>query len=181
MKPKKVELKDSTEITLRPEIDSDLEPTWEMFNSLSYETLTYLPQGFTRERVEGWFKDINYDKALPILGFVETEEGCKMVASATLVFQKEEIYKHKATFGISVHDDYQNKGLGHILTKYMLEIAKTRGLKKVELTVVTHNSRAIHLYEKFGFEKEGLVRLDHWNTALGKYGESYNMGKILTQ
>ena len=47
MKPKKVELKDSTEITLRPEIDSDLEPTWEMFNSLSYETLTYLPQGFT--------------------------------------------------------------------------------------------------------------------------------------
>lgn len=181
MKPKKVELKDGTEITLRPEIDSDLEPTWEMFSSLSDETLSYLPQGFTRERVEGWFKEINYDKALPILGFVDTEEGSRMVASATLVFQEEEIYIHKATFGISVHDDYQNKGLGYILTEYMLEIAESRGLKKVELTVVTHNSRAIHLYEKFGFEKEGLVRLDHWNTTLRQYGESYNMGKILTQ
>ena len=180
MKPKKVDLKDGTEITLRPQIDTDLEPTWDMFSSLSDETLTYLPQGFTRERVEGWFTDIDYDKALPILGFVETEEGCKMVTSAVLVFQKEEIYKHKATFGISVHDNYQNKGLGHILTEYMLEIAKSCGLKKVELTVVTHNTRAIHLYEKFGFEKEGLVRLDHWNLTLRKYGESYNMGIIFT-
>ena len=181
MKPKKVELKDGTRVTLRPEIDSDLEPTWEMFTSLSDETLTFLPQGFTRERVEGWFKDINYDKALPILGFVETEDGSKMVASAALVFQQEEIYKHKATFGISIRDKYQNKGLGQILTEYMLEIAKSCGLKKVELTVVTHNSRAIHLYEKLGFKKEGLIRLDHWNTTLRQYGDCYSMGLILIQ
>ena len=181
MKPKKINLKDGTEVTLRPEIDSDLEPSWEMFSSLSDESLTFLPQGVSRERVEGWFKDIDFDKSLPILGFVETDEGSKMVTSAVLVFQSEEIYKHKATFGISVRDSYQNKGLGHILTEYMLEIAKGLGLKKVELSVVTHNSRAIHLYEKFGFEKEGLVRMDHWNHTLGKYGNSYNMGIILAK
>ncbi|MBT4092291.1 MAG: GNAT family N-acetyltransferase [Deltaproteobacteria bacterium] len=181
MKPKKINLKDGIEVTLRPEIDSDLEPSWEMFSSLSDESLTFLPQGVSRERVEGWFKDIDFDKSLPILGFVETDEGSKMVTSAVLVFQSEEIYKHKATFGISVRDSYQNKGLGHILTEYMLEIAKGLGLKKVELSVVTHNSRAIHLYEKFGFEKEGLVRMDHWNHTLGKYGNSYNMGIILAK
>lgn len=180
MNPKIVNLRDGTEVTLRPEILTDLEPAWRMHSSLSDESLSFLPQGISRERVEEWFKDIDYDKVLPILGFVETEEGSQMIASTVLVYQKEEIYKHKATFGITVHDDYQNNGLGHILTGYMLEIAKSQGLKKVELSVVTHNYRGIHLYEKFGFEKEGLVRMDHWNLKLGKYGDSYNMGLLLT-
>ncbi|MFH1180757.1 MAG: GNAT family N-acetyltransferase [Candidatus Bathyarchaeota archaeon] len=156
MKPKIVELSDGTEVTLRPEVESDLELTWEMFCSFSDATLEYLPIPITRERVEGWFKNIDYSKALPILGFVEAENGTKMITSASLSFQQQEVFKHRATFGISIRDDYQNKGLGKILTQYMLDIAKERGMKKVELTVVTQNERAIHVYEKMGFEKEGL-------------------------
>jgi RimJ/RimL family protein N-acetyltransferase len=179
MKPKQIVLSDGTKVTLRPEIDSDLEPTWEMFSSFSDESMKYLPLGFTRERVEGWFKDIDYTKALPILGFVETENGTKMIASASLVFQKEEIYRHKAGFGISVHDDYQNKGLGNILTQYMLDIAAERGLKKVTLSVVAHNERAIHVYEKMGYIQEGRLRMDFWNPILEKWDDTILMGKIL--
>jgi len=179
MKTKRVVLRDGTEVKLRPEIESDLEPTWEMFSSLSDESLQYLPQLFPRERVEGWFKDIDYTKALPILGFVETENGTKMVASAALVFSKEDIYKHKASFGITVHDDYQNNGLGKILTQYMLDIAAERGLKKVTLGVVAHNERAIHVYEKMGYIQEGRLRMDFWNPILKMWDDTILMGKIL--
>lgn len=179
IKPKKVVLRDGTEVTLRPEVESDLEPTWEMFSSLSDMTLEFLPSGFTRERVEGWFKDIDYEKAIPILGFVETPTGTRMIASASLGFSKEEIYKHAASFGITVHDDYQNRGLGKILTQYMLDIAKERGLVKVRLSVVAHNERAIRLYEEMGYENEGLIKMEHWNPVLGRYCDAYNMGKIL--
>ncbi len=178
MKPKKVVLSDGTMVTLRPEIESDLEPTWEMFNSFSDESLKYLPLGFTRERVEGWFKDIDYNKALPILGFVETEDGSRMIASASLVFNEEEIYRHKGSFGISVHDDYQGKGLGKILTQYILEIAAERGLKKVTLGVVAHNERAIHVYEKMGYVQEGRLKMDFWNPIL-KRDDTILMGKLL--
>ena len=179
MKLKKVVLSDGTEVTLRPEIDSDLEPTWEMFSSLSDESLIYLPLGFTRERVEGWFKDIDYTKALPILGFVETEKGNRMIASASLVFSNEDIYRHKASFGITVHDDYQDKGLGKILTKYMLDIAVERGLKKVTLSVVAYNKRAIHVYEKMGYEQEGSLKMDFWNPVSKTWDDTILMGKIL--
>jgi RimJ/RimL family protein N-acetyltransferase len=179
MKPKKVVLSDGTEVTLRPEVESDLDLTWKMFSSYSDETLEFLPIPFTRERIEGWFENIDYSKALPILGFVETDEGTIMVASASLSFQQNEVFKHRATFGISIRDEYQNKGLGKILTQYMLDIAKERGMKKVELTVVSYNERAIHVYEKIGFEKEGLIRMEYWNQKLGKYGDAYFMGKIL--
>jgi putative acetyltransferase len=102
-----------------------------------------------------------------------------MNTSASLSFQQQDVFKHRATFGISIRDDYQNKGLGKILTQYMLDIAKERGMKKVELTVVTQNERAIHIYEKMGFEKEGLIRLEHWNPILGEYGDVHFMGKLL--
>jgi len=179
MKPKKVVLKDGTEVTLRPEIDSDLEPTWEMFSSLSEESLKYLPLGFTREKIEDWFKEIDYNKVLPILAFVESGDKTRIVAGASLGFSKDDIYKHKGNFGITVHDDYQNKGLGGILTQYILDIARESGLKKVTLAVVAHNARAIHLYEKLGYVKEGYLKMDFWNKILGKWDDSILMGKIL--
>lgn len=179
MNPRKVVLSDGTEVTLRPEIESDLEYAWEMFNSISDKTLEFLPTGFTRERVEGWFKDIDYSKALPILGFVETEKGTRMISSSSLGFKQTDIYQHRATFGITVHDDYQGRGLGKILTQYMLDIAAERGVKKVELSVVAHNERAIHIYEKMGYEIEGLIKMEHYNPVLGKYCDAYIMGKIL--
>ena len=179
MNPKKVVLRDGTEVTLRPEIDYDLEPTWEMFSSLSDESLVYLPLGFTREKIEGWFKEINYDKVLPILGFVENGDEVRVVAGASLEFSKSDIYKHKGNFGITVHDDFQNKGLGKILTNYILDIAEERGLKKVTLGVVAHNERAIHVYEKLGFVKESLLKMDFWNTILEKWDDTILMGNIL--
>ena len=179
MKPKQVTIRDGTKVTLRPETVNDLETVWQMFSTISIETQRYLPIPATRERVESWFSDIDYTKVLPILGSVETSEGTRVIASATLQFHQLDAYKHRAEFGITVHDDYQNKGLGTILTRYMLDIAREHGLKKVDLKVVSHNARAIHVYEKQGFQKEGLQRMNHWNRILAKYGDEYHMGKIL--
>jgi predicted nucleotidyltransferase len=74
LEPHKVVLKDGREVTLRPEILIDLEPTWEMMSTLSRESLQFLSHPFTRERVEGWFKRLNYNVALPILGAVKENE-----------------------------------------------------------------------------------------------------------
>jgi RimJ/RimL family protein N-acetyltransferase len=176
--PKTVKLKDGTEVVLRPSQAKDLEPTWEMFSTLSRDTLQYLPDPITRERVEGWFKEINYEEILPILGIIENESGYRIISSITLHFRKG-IYSHVAGFGITVHDEYQNKGFGHILTRYMLDIAIELGVKKVVLNVVSHNHRAIHVYEKMGFEREGFKKMDHWNPILERYGDDIIMGILL--
>ena len=71
-------------------------------------------------------------------------------------------------------------GLGQRVTGYMLNIAKDCGMKKVELSAVSHNHRDIHIYENMGFEKEGYTRMDHWNPILERYGDSVHMGLILS-
>lgn len=175
MNPKKIVLKDGTPVTFRPEEKRDLEPVWEMFSTLSDESLRYLPIPITRERVEGWFRNLDYEKALPMLSLVDE----RVVAVSSFDFGQMKHNMHVATFGVTVHDDYQNRGLGTRLTEYMIEIARMKELKRVALEVVTHNSRAISVYRRCGFAVEGRLRMNHWNHVLGEYGDDCVMGLIL--
>ena len=179
LEPRQVVLKDGTAVTLRPEEKGDLEPVWAMFSTLSEESLQYLPIPITRERVEGWFREIDYEKALPILGLVGTQEGERVIAASVLGFSERGHDGHVTRFGITVHDDYQNLGLGKKLTRYMIDIARAKELKKVALEVVTHNSRAVKVYQDCGFKIEGKLEMNHWNHVLKEYGDDYVMGLIL--
>lgn len=76
-----------------------------------------------------------------------------------------------------MHKNYQNKGVGSALMKALLDIADNwLMLVRVELTVFADNERAIRLYEKFGFEKEGVKRLA--GIRNGRYVDELLMARI---
>ncbi len=84
---------------------------------------------------------------------------------------------HTATMGICVHRDYQDKGVGSKLMEALLDLADNwLRLVRVELQVYAGNERAIHLYEKYGFEKEGLLRKA--SIQDGEYVDEYVMSRI---
>lgn len=60
---------------------------------------------------------------------------------------------HRGELGISVLKKYWNKGIGSALIQKILIFAKENNFDIVELNVRSDNKNAIHLYEKFGFEK----------------------------
>lgn len=172
-----ITLSDGTEVFVRPELSTDTEMLWKMFSTLSEESRRFLVLPFTRERVERWTSNLDYDKALPIVAILKENGETRIVASASLVFFEAEAFKHKTEFGITVHDSFQNRGLGTALTKHMLEISRRRGQRKVSLKVVTENSKAIHVYERCGFKIEG--RLEKENFVNGKYYDDYAMSIFL--
>jgi len=177
---KEVTLRDGTMVLLRLEVASDIEMVWGMDSTLSRESLRFLPSGFTREMVEGWLKNIDYEAILPIVAVVDEPQGERIVGSATLTFSKHPVFRHRAEFGINVHDDYQNRGLGTLLTKHIIEIARVKGIRKIMLMVVTENERAIRVYRNCGFEVEGRLRMEHYHTLTGEYGDDYRMAIILS-
>jgi putative acetyltransferase len=66
---------------------------------------------------------------------------------------------HSGQVGLMVHEDYWGLGIGSQLMAAALDIADNwLGLKRVELGVFVENRVAIHLYEKLGFEREGVRR-----------------------
>lgn len=58
-------------------------------------------------------------------------------------------------FGIGLAERAQGRGWGRRMAQRVLEEADARGAKKVALTVVKTNVRAVTLYERLGFRRTG--------------------------
>ena len=93
------------------------------------------------------------------------------------VSRKRNRLAHVASIGMAVHDDYQNIGIGTALMKAALDMTDNwLNIKRVELDVYTDNLPAVHLYEKFGFVREG-VRKD-LAFREGEYVDAYHMARL---
>jgi putative acetyltransferase len=84
---------------------------------------------------------------------------------------------HVAGLGLGVHDDQRAKGIGTALMGALVEAADNwYALKRLELTVFTDNAPAIRLYEKFGFEPEGIKRAFAFRA--GQYADALSMARL---
>ena len=87
-------------------------------------------------------------------------------------------YRHRAVMGISVLKDYWGCGLGSFLMQMAVDQAKANGFEQLELGVFSDNSRAIHLYEKFGFVRCGTMP-HAFKLKDGTYRDEIMMVKML--
>ena len=85
--------------------------------------------------------------------------------------------RHVCRIGISVHDEWQNKGVGAALMAAAVDLADNwLNLTRMELEVYADNAAAIHLYERFGFVYEGTLRQHAFRD--GVYVDSNMMGRL---
>ena len=171
-----VVLQDGTDVFFRPSISQDFVMVWEMFSTLSEESLRFLPHPFIKEEIEQLMNNINHNELLTIVAVVEEPDSQRrIVAVATLEFQQGVARRHKGEFDIVVHDDYQGQKLGTMLTQHIIDLARKRGLRKVYLKTSTQNLRAIHLYKKIGFIIEGRLVMEHYHLRRQEFGDDFRM------
>lgn len=76
-------------------------------------------------------------------------------------FYTTSIHSHGIHLNTLVIDNsFQGHGLGRRTVAHIIEVSQRRNLQKVTLHVQTNNQRAIHLYEKLGFQNRGLVEIN---------------------
>lgn len=142
-------------ILFRMEGPSDFDKVWEMYATLGAESIESLPP-YNKELVQRWVQNIG-NNLIAVLGLYEG----KVIGRGILTLGEYASVKHRAEFGVVVHDDFQNIGVGSLLTEIMIELARDLDLRKVTLEVFSSNLRGIHVYEKYGYVKEGVLR-DHY-------------------
>jgi RimJ/RimL family protein N-acetyltransferase len=85
--------------------------------------------------------------------------------------------QHRADFAMAVVAAHQGRGIGHRLLTALDAWAAEVGVSRLELTVMAHNERAIALYERAGYAREGVkreaIRVD------GRSVDELVMGKLL--
>lgn len=76
-------------------------------------------------------------------------------------------FGHEVTLAVAILRDFWGKGVGTALIREMLAWSDSRAIVRVSLEVVETNTRAIQLYESFGFVYEGRLR------ARRRHGDVY--------
>lgn len=97
-------------------------------------------------------------------------DGNTCIGAASIKGNDEYRIRHIGEVGIFILKAYWSLGIGSILMEELIDYAKAVGcFKRLELTVQARNIPAIHLYQKFGFVKEGTL----------KYGAKLSSGKLV--
>lgn len=157
IKEKEITLKNGQKIILKSATAADAEGICEHRYQTSGET-----HFMARYPEEG---RLNLEKAREgIKGLEEDEQSFlvtayldgKIIGDAGVTKLRELMkYRHRAYFGMSILAEYCELGLGSAMMETAIAQAKENGFEQIELGVFEDNPRAIHLYEKFGFEKFG--------------------------
>ena len=87
--------------------------------------------------------------------------------------------RHCVYIVIGIMQKFAGQGMGKQLFEALEKWALEHKLHRLELTVMSHNERAIRLYQKMGYQTEGIKQDSLW--VNGKYVDEYYMAKILRQ
>ena len=161
-------------LIIRRAVSEDCAGVAEMFESFKVYPGTlqvpYPSREYWRRRITE-----NPESSYYLVGVVD-ERVVGMVSIDTFPLRPRR--KHAGAIGISVHEEWQGKGVGGALMRAILELADNwLNLTRLELEVFAENEAAIHLYERFGFGVEGRLRQHAFRD--GRYVDSIVMARLL--
>lgn len=105
--------------------------------------------------------------------------GQKIIGVVSVKGSEQYRISHVGEVGISILKDYWGLGLGTMLLEEVLIWVKENGvLFRLELDVQTRNERAVHLYQKMGFEIEALMKRGA-RTDDGDFLDVYRMSLLI--
>ncbi|MGL5651344.1 MAG: GNAT family N-acetyltransferase [Paraclostridium sp.] len=175
---KEIKLKNGKTAILRSPNKEDAQAMIDYLNIIGGESdfITFGKNEFSMsvEAEQDYIERVNsMNNSKNVLIIIENE----IVGIASITSVQKERMKHNGTLGISLRKKYWGIGLGSEIMAYLIDWAKSNKItKKINLLVREDNIRGVKLYEKFGFEKEGLLKKDicvngiYYNTiAMGLY------------
>lgn len=151
------------------------------------EDKKYWIEWISDEEILKWFPMCNTleieDAARLLIGYAKynavltVEYDGKPCGIANLYLQPYRKFAHHCLFAILVDKDFRGKGIGTILMKELIHLAKERFHLEILHLEVYEGNPAKRLYEKLGFKEFGFQK--HFIKDKGVYIGKHLMQKIL--
>lgn len=170
IKPIEVFDKEGRKVILRSACEDDAKDLIEYLKKTAKETPYLLREedeiNLTVEDEKGLIKMfLELDNALMLLAYVDGKHVGNCSFSPVGPFKR---IAHRCDMAIALYQKHCGCGIGSIMLETALRYAKEVGYEQAELEVVSSNTKAIKLYEKYGFKKYG-VKPDNMKYKNGDY------------
>ncbi len=156
--PKEIEtvksFKDGLELQIRPIKASDEDMMRRLFYKFSDESKYY--RYFTHVRVMPHknmqkYLSVDYDRIVSIVAVMHRGNTERIVAEARYA-----AYPDGKTYEMAflVDEGFQGKGVATFMARYLIKIARDRGIEKLSASVLTENSKMLKVFDKVDVEYE---------------------------
>jgi ribosomal protein S18 acetylase RimI-like enzyme len=154
--PRRVRLKNGWVAVIRRGETSDAEGLIANVNSVGGEGIYILVERLdtTPDQERDWIAKFDGENSLLL---VATVDGI-LLGALDIDRQPFEKTKHLAGLGIAIQKEARGVGLGHAMTEAGIVWARSRGVKKLSLSVFDSNEPAKALYRSLGFIEEGKLK-----------------------
>lgn len=80
--------------------------------------------------------------------------------------------------GLAIHPGFGGKGYGKKMLEEIIELGRQMNLLRIELSAAAINDKAIGLYEKVGFVKEGILKKYTWLKSENRFLDEVMMAYL---
>lgn len=80
--------------------------------------------------------------------------------------------------GVAIHPGFAGKGYGKKMIQEIIELGSQMNLLRIELSTATNNEKAISLYKKIGFVKEGILKKYTWLKSENRFLDEIMMAYL---
>jgi len=107
--------------------------------------LTYIPPISSRTKLSKY--------CIKLIKFAEVivAKQAEIDIGFAAVYANDKRQRYAFLTSIGVKSEYRKQGIGHLLMKETIKIAKEKGMQCLRLEVNNHNHKALMFYNKFGF------------------------------
>jgi len=168
LSPKTIQLKDGTELLIRPLTKQDGPALQKFFSRVPEDDRLFLKDDVTKKDViNRWTSEINFDKVFPMVA----EKDAAILGDATLHFFRYRWQRHIAEIRCVVAREYQKKGLGTALMRELVSVAEQKNVSKIQANMMDDQKSAQKAFERLGFRREAELR----DFLMDKSGKKHNL------
>ena len=137
---------------IRPAIDADRDPVWQIFHEVvvAADTYAFDPQMSREEALQYWFRPNTHT-------YIAEGEG-EFAGTYILKANQSGPGSHVANAAFMVPASARGKGVGRSMAEHCLKEARRLGFRAMQFNfVVSTNESAIRLWQRLGFEIVGTL------------------------
>jgi len=142
-------LADGSRLLLRPLTREDKQSLVDLFARSSKEDLElFRSDAGDPAVVESWVDNLDLKRVFPLIAIING----KIVGDATLHFG-EHYHRHRAWMRVFLDHECRRQGIGTLMLRTLIEIARLAGLQQLYGEVLTTQHRAIKAFEDIGLRR----------------------------
>ena len=120
-------------------------------------------KGFSEQEI-AFFLNIDFDNHVALIAEIDEDGNPAIAGSGRYIL----VQPGQAEIAFLVVDAYQGQGIGTILMRHLVVLARDAGLKELIAEVLPENTAMLKLFKKFGFrpDSKGSPQVVHLTLQL---------------